>query len=248
MMKREANKRDHELLDAAVQEEEKSMVDQLAKAEDRLKAEACAKPAEHVEQGNDAAQALTAIQGFLALFSEKRGGLNSTTTTEAAKASGLDPTQWEVIKAIVDSGASVPVIHPATGRGYDLMESAASKAGVEYETAGGHALANLGRKRLAVLTREGTVRGYQSECAEVTKSLQSVRSLVRNRHAVMFGMGENGDEHVIVNKDTGEINFLEDDGINYVQSLLVIPPDKLEQVQGKMAEIRSAQPFGGPGS
>ena len=193
-------------------------------------------------------KAMAAMQGFLALFAEKRGSLNSATTTAAAYASGLDPTQWEVIKAIVDSGASVPVIHPATGRGYDLLESAASKAGVEYETAGGHSLANLGRKRLAVLTQEGTVRGYQSECAEVTKPLQSVRSLLRNRHAVMFGLGENGDEHLIVNRDTGEINWLEDDGVNYIQSLLVIPPDKIDQVQSKMAEMRASQPFGGQGS
>ena len=101
---------------------------------------------------------------------------------------------------------------------------------------------------LAVLTQEGTIRGYQSECAEVTKPLQSVRSLLRNRHAVMFGLGENGDEHLIVNRDTGEIKWLEDDGANYIRSLLALPPDKIEQVQGKMAEMRQGQPFGGPGS
>ena len=203
---------------------------------------------EEVSEDKDKTKAFAAIQGFLNLFAEKRGSLNSASMSEAAHASGLDPRQWEVIKAIVDSGASVPVIHPATGRGYELLESAASKAGVEYETAGGHALANLGRKRLAVLTQEGTVRGYQSECAEVTKSLQSVRALIKNRHAVMFGLGDNGDEHLIVNRDTGEVNWLEDDGINYIQSLMVIPPDKIDEVQAKMAELRGEQPFGRQGS
>ena len=64
----------------------------------------------------------------------------------------------------------------------------------------------------------------------------------------MFGLGENGDEHLIVNRDTGEIIWLEDDGVNYIQSLLVIPPDKIDQVQSKMAEMRESQPFGGQGS
>ena len=177
---------------------------------------------------------------------ERRGNLSSV--ADAAKASGLDPTQWEVSKAIVDSGAPIPVIHPSTGGGYEVLESEASKAGVEYETVGGHYLANLGKKMIAVLTQEGTVRGYQSECADVTKSLQSVRALIRNRHAVMFGLGENGDEHLIVNKDTGEINWLEDDGVNYVQSLMVIPPDKVDTAQAKLREMQGEPPFGRRGS
>ena len=109
-------------------------------------------------------------------------------------------------------------------------------------------MANLGKKMIAVLTQEGTVRGYQSECADVTKSLRSVRALIRNRHAVLFGLGDNGDEHLIVNKDTGEINWLEDDGVNYVQSLMVIPPDKVDTVQAKLREMRGELPFGRRGS
>ena len=64
----------------------------------------------------------------------------------------------------------------------------------------------------------------------------------------MFGLGDNGDEHLIVSRDTGEVNWLEGDGENYIQSLLAIPPDKIEQVHGKMAEMREGQPFGGRGS
>ena len=101
---------------------------------------------------------------------------------------------------------------------------------------------------MAVLTQEGAVRGYHSERAEVTKPLQSVRALLRNRHAVPSGLGEYGDQHMIVKKDTGEINWLEDDGVNYIQSLMVIPPDKIDEVQAKMAELRGEQPFGRQGS
>ena len=51
---------------------------------------------------------------------------------------------------------------------------------------------------------------------------------MKSRDAVCFGLGD-GDEHLITNKDTGEINRMRDDGINYYQDLLVIPPDKVEQ-------------------
>ena len=192
-------------------------IKQVVKPELTTKLEATKEPTE-------VKSAAEYIQGFLNVFTERtKGNLSQVTVSDAAKAGGLDPTQWEIIRAVVDSGASVPVIHPATGRGYEVLESEGSRAGVEYETAGGHSLANLGKKRLAVLTREGTIRGYQSECADVTKSLRSVRSLIKNRHAVLFGLGEYGDQHMIVNKDTGEVNWLEDDGVNYIQSLMVIP-------------------------
>ena len=192
-----------------------------------------------------------ALKQLLNLFSEKTPNQVLSAMGVAAHA-GDDPSKWEVIRAIVDSGASVPVIHPATAQGYEVTESEASKAGVEYETAGGHCLPCLGRKRIAVLTQEGTVRGYNSQCAEVTKSLQSVRALIKNSHAVLFGLGPKGDQHVIVNKLTGEVNHLEDDGVNYIQKLLVIPPDKVNAVQNKMWERQMGQQqaslFSGPGS
>ena len=68
------------------------------------------------------------VQGFLNFFTERsKGNLGQVTVPEAAKAGGLDPSQWEIIRAIVGSGASVPVIHPATRRGYEVLGSAGSK-------------------------------------------------------------------------------------------------------------------------
>ena len=207
------------------------------------------------EHKNDLPKELTALAS-LNFFSEKvkRENLNAAVGITAKTDGWLnDPSQWEVIRAIVDSGATVPVIHPSTGQGYEVLDSEASKAGVEYEIANGGVLANLGKKMIAVLTAEGTVRGYQSECADVSKSLQSVRSLVKNQHAVLFGLGENGDQNLIVNKISGEINWMEDDGVNYIQKLLVIPPSKVEEVreQAEQARHESGQhpeTFQGPGS
>ena len=67
---------------------------------------------------------------------------------------------------------------------------AGSANGTEYEIASGDTLEDLGEKRMAVFTAAGTLRGYASRCAEVTKALQSVCALVASGHAVCFGLGD----------------------------------------------------------
>ncbi len=143
---------------------------------------------------------------------------------------------FEVMSSIVDSGATIPTMHPEDAKDYELMESEASRAGVEYEVANGENIANLGEKKFAVLTTEGTLRGYQTQCAEACKGkpLHAVRALLASSHAVCFGLGENGQDHLIINKTSGEINRMRDDGINYLQDLLIIPPDRIEEIQQQL--------------
>ena len=104
---------------------------------------------------------------------------------------------------------------------------------------------------MAVLTQEGTLRGYQTQCADVSKALQSVRALVASCNAVCFGLGPSGDDHLIINKVTGDVNRMEDDGINYIQRLLIVPPGQIDAVQQKVDEHWSGQDgsqgFPGPG-
>ena len=94
--------------------------------------------------------------------------------------------KWERIRAIMDSGATVPVMNPRTGRHYKSSESVGSKAGVMYACANGDTIPNLGEKALPVVTREGSVHGYVSQLADVTTSLQSVRHLHKSGHVVIF--------------------------------------------------------------
>ena len=94
------------------------------------------------------------------------------------------PGAWERLGAIVDSGASVPVINPKMAKAYPLEESEASKNGVEYEIANGDLLACLGQTRFAVMTQEGTLRGYQSQSADISECLNAVRSMVAGKSAV----------------------------------------------------------------
>ena len=65
--------------------------------------------------------------------------------------------KFEVLSAIVDSGATVPVMNPTTGARYDVLLGSAN--GTEYEIASGDTLEDLGEKRMAVLTAEGILRG-----------------------------------------------------------------------------------------
>ena len=156
------------------------------------------------------------------------------------------PNGWEVLSAVVDSGATITAVHPKDGKAYKVQESAASRAGVTYGTAGGDDLPDLGEKLMAVLTAEGTLRGFRSQVAEVSEPLESVRQLLKSKHCVLFGLGENEDEHLIINKITGEVNRLRDDGINYLHDMLVVPPDQVDAVQQAIDNGNS--PFGGQGN
>ena len=133
------------------------------------------------------------------------------------------------------------MLHPKTGEVYQVEESPASRVGVEYEIANGSTLPNLGQKHMAVMTEEGTLRGYTSQCADVSKALQAVRSMVGSRHAVCFGLVPAGEDHLIINRESGEINRMIDDGVNYLQKLFVVPPDQVEAVQERQ---KQAQCFG----
>ena len=130
--------------------------------------------------------------------------------------------EWKFLEAMVDSGATVTVIPPHVGRGYDIVPSEASRAGVHYEVANGEEIPNFGEKLLAVVTEEITWRGLKAQAADVSKPLQSVRSLVRSGHEVVFGDAENGCSHCLLNKTTGECIAFRDDGTNYLMGMYVI--------------------------
>ena len=92
-------------------------------------------------------------------------------------------------------------------------------------------------KKMAVLTTEGTLRGYGSRCAAVTKALQWVRALVSSQHAVCFGLGDCS-EHVIINKITGEINHMRDDCVNYLQDSVIVLPEHVKRVAAELAALQ----------
>ena len=108
---------------------------------------------------------------------------------------------------------------------------------MQYEVANGEEIPNLGEKLFAVVTEEGSVRGMRPQVADVSKALQSVRALVKTGHLVVFGDGADGSEHYILNRESGEVNVVRDDGLNYLMRLYVIPPDAQQPFAGQ-AEAR----------
>ena len=112
--------------------------------------------------------------------------------------------EWEYVEFILDSGATATVIPPNVGKAYTIQPGDASRAGVTYEVANGEEIPNLGEKLMPVVTAEGTWRGLRAQVADVSKALQSVRTLVQAGHMVVFGGGDDGDGKYIVNKVTGE--------------------------------------------
>ena len=111
------------------------------------------------------------------------------------------------------------MIPPCVGKAYDIQPSDASKAVVNYEIANGDEIPNLGEKLMPVVTAEGNWKGMRAQVADVSKALQSVRSLVKAGHVVVFGDGEDGSQNCIVNKITGEQTSVKDDGIIYFLGL-----------------------------
>ena len=53
----------------------------------------------------------------------------------------------------------------------------------------------------------------------------------------MLRLGD-GNDHPIINKLTGEVNRMRDDGINYLQDLIIVPPDQVDNVAQELAAIQ----------
>ena len=147
-----------------------------------------------------------------------------------------EPT-WEPVEVIMDSGAHVSVGPPTLGRqaGYKVEASPGSRAGICYTAANGGELPNLGQRFMAVVTEEGTLRGMEQQVADVTKPLESVRANVRAGHAVIFdddGTGR-GMGSYLINKSTGEVNAIRDDGKDYIMRRWIVPPGMVHNVMNE---------------
>ena len=68
--------------------------------------------------------------------------------------------------------------------------------------------------------REGTVRGMVMRAAPVTKALGSVNKICTAGHMIVF----DDDGSFIMNKHTGETNWLREEDGNYILDVWVPPP------------------------
>ena len=146
--------------------------------------------------------------------------------------------EWEPVEVVMDSGAFVSVGPRSLGvkAGYAVEESPGSKAGTSYTSASGGELPNLGQRFMAVMTEEGTVRGIEQQVCDVTRPLEAIRANVKAGHAIVFDDDGSGQGSYMINKMTGEINAIRDDGANYLMRRWIIPPKEVSALLEKQTE------------
>jgi len=129
---------------------------------------------------------------------------------------------WRMLSIAVDSGACDNVIGPQELPDYEgkIVETRASKNGDDFVSASGDVIPNYGELRIMMVTREQTSRSMAFQAAGVAKPLGSVKRMLHNFHRVVFD--EEGS--YILNKKSGEVNWLREEDGNFMLDVWVPPP------------------------
>ena len=102
---------------------------------------------------------------------------------------------------------------------HPILETDASRGGLNYSSATGDPIPNLGEQRLSLMTQEGTVRAMTFQAAPVDRPLGSVKRMCNSGHMVVFD--EEGS--YVYNKTSGELNWLREENGNYMLDTWVAP-------------------------
>ena len=92
-----------------------------------------------------------------------------------------DAAKWQVLSLAVESRAAESVLSHMLIQDRPIRETWASKNGLNYISATGDPIPNLGEQRLPLITREGSTRSMTLQAAPVDRPLGSVK---RMRQAV----------------------------------------------------------------
>ena len=129
--------------------------------------------------------------------------------------------RWRRLSVAVDSGAAETVIPYSEVSDYPVMPTEASRSGLNYASATGDPIPNLGEQRLPLCTQEGTLRSMTFQAAPVSRALGSVMRMCRSGHKCVFA----DEGSYIQNKNTGEINWLREEEGNYMLDVWVVPSE-----------------------
>ena len=110
---------------------------------------------------------------------------------------------WKAISILIDSGASDSVAPPGMFPQIKILETNASRAGMEYTAAGGHKIPNLGMQRPYIHLLDGSKYTMTFQVAGVSKALGAVSRIVGAGNRVVFD-DPNTVGSIIVNKSTGK--------------------------------------------
>ena len=86
----------------------------------------------------------------------------------------ISPAEWVLVDVIADSGACETVMPKGLCSNIQFRESAASKAGVEYEVASGNLVSNLGERHCEIFhDGAGSSMMMQFQVADIHRPLLS---------------------------------------------------------------------------
>ena len=105
-----------------------------------------------------------------------------------------------------------------------ILETDKSRSGACYASATGEPIPNLGEQQLPFATEEGSMRAMTFQAAPVAKPLGSVKRICQAGHYVIFGE----DGSYIVNKATGELNWLREQSGNYMLDVWIPPSSQTD--------------------
>ena len=142
---------------------------------------------------------------------------------------------YECVEALLDSGAGECVCGPQHFVAVALVvDPARPTANVEYVTADGGRLPNLGEKKVAGISTGGLDMNIKFQVTHVDKPLIAVSRLTAAGHKVELG----GDTGSIVNKANGNVTtFIRKNGVYMLQIWAKRPPST--------AAIRPSAPLSG---
>ena len=126
---------------------------------------------------------------------------------------------WQYLSLTVDSGAAETVIPHMLVQSHPIHETQASRSGLNYASATGDPIPNLGEQKLPLLTQEGSLRAMTFQAAPVDRALGSVKRMCSSGHQVVF----DDEGSYVLNKLTGEVNWMREENGTYIMDLWVMP-------------------------
>ena len=147
---------------------------------------------------------------------------------------------WKAISILIDSGASDSVAPPGMFPDVKVLETNASKAGMQYTAAGGHKIANLGMQRPYIHMLDGTKYTMAFQVAGVGKALGAVSRIVGAGNRVIFDDPTTVGSY-IENKTTGKQTPLRQHNGVYYLDVWVKPGHGFDNDQNDQVFARPAR-------
>ena len=128
----------------------------------------------------------------------------------------------DALSIAIESSACHRVISQEHVPDHEAHESAESRRGENLQSATGEPIPNLGDLRLPLYMRTGRARGMVMKDSPVTTPLDSVQKICQAARTVVF----DDEGSFIMNKNTGEVNWLKEEDGNYVLDAWIPPPQQ----------------------